>query len=158
MADHSHADRGEEALAEAHHEPDRADSAQQRQRNETWWRASYREVLAQQVGDSGLSRSAHGGHGHSGLGSGRQQRGGECLTAGVVDGRPVGIKFGVFDVRALPPPHEREPEHHVRGGAGEQPPWRVPTTRMGGFVRQDGVDLVGIQLGCRGGEVHGRAE
>ena len=65
----SDADYGERALAEAHGEPHRSGGTQQRQHHEVCRRVSYRQILTEEMGDSGFGGTGHGGH-HIGGGSG----------------------------------------------------------------------------------------
>jgi hypothetical protein len=86
------------------------------------------------VGDAGFGRSGHSGYGHRRFGCRSHQRCREALTTGMVDRGLVRVKFGIFDVLALPPPQQREPEHHVGGRSGKQAPQRIAAAGVGGLV------------------------
>jgi hypothetical protein len=116
----------------------------------------YRQILTER-GDSGFGGSGHGGHRDGRLDCG-QQRGGQTLPAGMVDGGLVGIDLGIRDMPVQPPAQQRKPEHHIGGRSGDQPPQRISTPGGRGFVGQDGSEFVCTQLRDGGGEVDARVE
>jgi hypothetical protein len=84
------------SLAQAHDNPHCADRAQQREDHKTCRWAPYRQILTQDVGDSGFRRSGHRGHRQGRLRSGGQQGGGETLAPGMGGGGLVGTELGVL--------------------------------------------------------------